>query len=1109
MSSCPSCGATIVEGRRFCTSCGTRLPLACPACATPADPGDRFCGNCGTPLTAPAPAVTAPAVAAPAALPAAPDTLLPPPPSRAVREDGERKQLTVLFADVQGSMDMQEDMDPEEWAGIMDRFVGLLSAGITRFEGRVDKFTGDGVMALFGAPIALEDHAERACWAALDLISAIAGYTGELRGRGLDFHVRIGLNSGEVVVGRVGDNLHVDPTALGPTVELAQRMEALAEPDRVFLSEHTARLIGGRFALSSLGRQTVRGAREPIEVFRLEGVSQSATRTLAGDTAFVGRTTEVALLEQAVAQAGRGQAQIVGVAGEAGVGKTRLCQEFCDTVVSRGIRVVRTNGVAYGKGVPWLPALMLLRNYFRILEGDDPATARKKISARLLAIDAGFDDDLPLLFDFLEVKDPERPSPPLAADIRMDRILAALTRLTSLRSDRETLVMLVEDLHWFDPQSEQFLERWLATLPGSRTLVIVTFRPGVVAPWMEHSYYDQLSLHPLSADQTTEMLQDTLGDDPSLGPLLALVGERCGGNPFFLQEVVRAMVEEGTLSGEPGAYRLERALDQVRVPPTVHAVLAARIDRLVADQKSVLQTASVIGRTFAEPLLAEIADMADQELQLALRGLCAAEMLQPAAGETVAEYRFWQALTQEVAYDTQLASRRRRLHAAVAEAMEQTDPGRQDENAAVLAWHWEHAGNPEQAATWSLRAADYVLRTDIGEALRRLRLATTLLKRVEQTPPVLAMALRARIRLLQFGARFGMTREESERLAVEGRDLAEKLGDIALKGVITLVSGSPLMWSGDVKGASKFYFEAAELGALTPPPHLRSALLVAVPLSLIWLGPLPEALAANERFMEACQDTPDAGVPLLGYSTLAVAWWFHGAILARIGRLAEAAPYFDKSIALSKERGDTEAYCWGLAFKVRFAWFRGDPPDIGSAEEAVRTGHLTGNIASKTLGLEAVALAHLTNGNAAEAADACERALRESRAIRSGLFEEATVLDLLGQARLGLGDGPGALAAANDAVAVARRQELRVSECQVVLGRARVLRGTGDPEAAAADLDAAAALAEAMGYAALAPFIEEERGRLRGDREALARAVELFAAMGAEGHVARLRSELQ
>ncbi|MEA2685802.1 MAG: hypothetical protein QOE93_997, partial [Actinomycetota bacterium] len=309
----------------------------------------------------------------------------------------------------------------------------------------------------------------------------------------------------------------------------------------------------------------------------------------------------------------------------------------------RGIAVIRTNGVAYGKAVPWLPTLKLLRDYFRIRETDDPGTARQKISTRLLSIDAAFDNDLPLLFDFLEVKDPLRPSPPLSSEVRMDRIVTLLGRLTALRSDRETLVVLVEDFHWFDPQSEQFLERWMATLPGSRTLVIVNFRHGVRGSWMAHSYYQRIALDPLSGDEATEMLQDALGDDPSLTPLLALLGERCGGNPFFLQEVVRAMVEEGTLSGGPGPYTLERALDQVRVPATVHAVLAARIDRLVAEQKSLLQTASVIGRTFAEPLLAQIAEMADQEMKAALQGLCAAELVQPAGGQSAPEYRFWHA----------------------------------------------------------------------------------------------------------------------------------------------------------------------------------------------------------------------------------------------------------------------------------------------------------------------------------------------------------------------------------------------------------------------------------------------------------------------------------
>ena len=831
---------------------------------------------------------------------------------------------------------------------------------------------------------------------------------------------------------------------------------------------------------------------------------------LATSTTFIGRGTEMALLEESLERAMQAQAQIVGVAGEAGMGKSRLCAEFCEAVVRRGVTVVRTNGVAHGRAVPWLPTLKLLRDYFHIADTDDPERARDKISTRLLSIDPGFGEALPILFDFMEVKDPARPSPQLSSEIRLERILELLARLTMLRSAREPLVILVEDLHWFDPQSALFLERWLETLPGSRTMVIVNFRHGVQAAWMHYSFYQQHSLDPLSDEQTVEMLRGTLGHDPSLTPLLPLVGERCGGNPFFLEEVVRAMVEDGTLSGSPGTYRLDRALDQVRVPPSVHAVLAARIDRLVIDQKALLQTASVIGRTFAEPLLARISTLAEPELHAGLRGLCAAEMLQPVQGLMVEDYRFWHALTQEVAYGTQLASRRKRLHAEVAEAMEAFDPAHLDENAAVLAWHWEQSGNREQAAKWNLRAADFVLRTDMGEALRRLEMVVALLDGVEESPAVLAMAIRTRMRMVQMRARLGRPLHESEALAAEGRELADKLGDVGLRGMMTIVAGSPRLWAGDPRGALTFYQQAAVIASDVANPDLKAAMLVAQPIGLLLVGPLSEALAASELLLEVADDNPAAGFPVIGYSCLVVAWFYLAMSLARIGRLVDARARLEQAIALGRERGDTEMLAWSLAFTCRLAWFEGSRPDRALAEEAIRIGHQTGNTASMVLGLEGVALSCLADGDPAQAIESCLRGLAECRTQNSGLFVEPTLLDVLGQARLAHGDAAGAVAAAHEAVEVARRRGIRVTECQTLLGRAQVLRRTGAPaEKVLADLDAASALTDAMGYAALRPRIEEERGRLLGDRAALVRAVELYAATGAAGHAARLRAELE
>ena len=592
---CSSCSLENPGDRKFCGKCGAPLGMSCPQCGSENAPGMRFCGECGTAL-----------IGERAPPPATP----PNPTARSASEpEGERKQLTVLFADVQGSMELQEGLDVETWAAIVDRFVNILAGAVDRYGGTVDKFTGDGIMALFGAPLAQEDHPRRACHAAWRMARDIRGYGEELRRtQGVDLHVRIGLNSGEAVVCQVGDQLGFEPTALGHTVGLAQRMEALATPGSAYLTEHTARLVEGWFHLRGLGPMTVKGAREPLSVFVLEGPAppRSSSVARAGSARLVGRASEMARLDEALNHAAEGHAQVVGVVGEPGVGKSRLCDEFARSAVARGIAVGRAYGVSHGQEVPLLPIIAYFRNYFGITDADSAGQARERISDRLLGLDPTFVDDLPLFFDFLEVADPERPVPRMAAEVRMRRIFDVLHRVTARRSEREIRVLIFEDLHWFDAQSAVFLERLIENFPGSRTLVVTNFRPEFSASWMRHSYYRQIPLLPLSVEAVAEMLGELLGDDPSLAPLPAYLVERTGGNPFFVEEVVRALAEDGTLDGRPGAYRLSRPLATAGLPASVQSVLAARIDRLSADQKPVLQSAAVIGRTFAEGVLARV-----------------------------------------------------------------------------------------------------------------------------------------------------------------------------------------------------------------------------------------------------------------------------------------------------------------------------------------------------------------------------------------------------------------------------------------------------------------------------------------------------------------------
>jgi class 3 adenylate cyclase len=530
---CAACGHANPDGAAYCNACGQRL-----------EGGRRLRAY-------------------------APDHLVEKIRAGQRRLAGERKHVTVLFADVTGSMALAESVDAEAWQRIMDRFFALLCDGVHRFEGTVNKFTGDGIMALFGAPIAHEDHARRACYAALHLSDELAAYAAELRREsGLNFSVRMGLNSGEVVVGTIGDDLQLDYTAIGHTVGLAERIESLAEPGQAYLTEHTARLVGGFFGLRDLGTFGLKGVREPARVFRLEGTGPLRTPLdvagARGFSRFVGRRDELAALEAALAAALEGRGAVVGVVGEPGVGKSRLCHELVEGCRARGIAVFEGHGVSHGRRIPLLPILELIRGSIGITEQHSEQATREKIAGRLLLLDDAFREDLPLVFDFLGVPDPERPPPRMDPEARQRQLFAIGRRLIQARARREPAVHLLEDLHWFDEVSEAYLENNIEAVPGTRTLVLTTFRPRYHARWMGDSFYRQVALAPLGEEAADELVRDLLGADPSLDGLADRIRERAGGNPFFIEEVVQALAEGGALEGERGVYRLGSEIDESR-----------------------------------------------------------------------------------------------------------------------------------------------------------------------------------------------------------------------------------------------------------------------------------------------------------------------------------------------------------------------------------------------------------------------------------------------------------------------------------------------------------------------------------------------------------------
>jgi class 3 adenylate cyclase/tetratricopeptide (TPR) repeat protein len=1112
---CPACGRENPERAKFCGECAAPLELAaaCPGCGASNPEGQKFCNQCGTPL-APVRETHTPRVSTP-------DHLAEKILDSKRSLEGERKHVTVLFADVKGSMDLAAATDPEDWRGIMDRFFSILCDGINRFEGTVDKFTGDGIMALFGAPIAHEDHAHRACYAALHMKDALAAYAGELRReQGLSFSVRMGLNSGEVVVGSIGDDLAVHYTAIGHTVGLAQRIEQIAEPGKAYVTERTAALVSGYFDLRDLGAFELRGVPESPGVFELAGVGGARTRLdvarARGLSRFVGRDEEAATLERALEQALAGQGQAIGVAGEAGVGKSRLCFEFLERCRSREVNVYEGHGVAHGKSVPLLPILEWWRDYFHITDGDDDRTAREKIAGRLLLIDERFTDALPLVFEFLGVPDPARPAPRMHPEARQRQLFAAMKRLVRGPQRREPVVVVLEDLHWFDPASESFLENFVDAIPGTPTLVLTTFRPEYRGSWMRKSYYRQLPLTPLGAEAMAELLHHLLGGHPSLDGLSELVRARTGGNPFFIEEVVKALVESGSLEGDEGAYRLARPIEELGIPATVQAVLAARIDRLGEREKLVLQTAAVVGREFSEPVLAGVVDRDD--LSAALSTLVAAEFLYEEALYPEAEYAFKHPLTQEVAYGSQLAERRQATHAAVARAIAELDSDKLDERAALLAHHWEHAGEPLDAARWSSRAALWAGPIHPAEALRHWHRVRALLEDVAQSEETVGLGLAACVQTLNLGWRLGIAEDEAAEIFAAGSELAARTGDLAPRALMTGVYGMTRGVAGHVTEALEHSLEAARLAEQVEDDELR----LGFRNTAFWhycVGDLREALSVAEGVIESTKDDLSIGTRIVGLSVHIWSLMFSGFLLVFMGQIDEGERRVERSVVLAREHDELETLGWAFGARSQLAYQRGDLEGVMEpARQSLEIAERLGSSWSRVVANSQVARAHLVREEWREAVEACERALHIARERRTGLAFEGLVLPIKAEAEPHCGDLRGALAPAEEAVAVSRRRQTRFFEAGALLSLGRVrlgLEGSGDVVHAGQALREALAIAQETGGRSLEPLARVELAevaRRAGDderwHEELRLARDLFEEIGAGPRAAELAAEI-
>ena len=782
---CPRCQHETPPDAEFCPRCGAKLAVTCARCGTPNAADHNFCKKCGQPIAA------APPRGPEAARFASPEAYTPKHLAEKILTsksalEGERKHVTVLFADVKGSMELLADRDPEEARKLLDPVLERMMEAVHRYEGTVNQVMGDGIMALFGAPLAHEDHAVRACYAALRMQESVARYGEEVRRAvGVPIHIRVGLNSGEVVVRSIGSDLRMDYTAVGQTTHVAARMEQAALPGSILIPASTLRLAEGYVQFKGLGPIPVKGLGEPVEVYEVVGAGPARSRLQAGAarglSRFVGRESEIEQLRQALERARTGHGQVVAVVGEAGVGKSRLYWEFTHSHRTHGWLILESASVSYGKATAYLPIIELLRAYFGIEPRDDGRRIREKVTGKLLALDRALEPSLPALLGLLDVPVEDAEWQALDPPERRRRTLDAIKRLLLRESQVQPLLLLFEDLHWIDAATQALLDSLVESLPTARLFLLVNYRPEYQHRWSHKTYYRQLRIDPLPPESAEELLRALLGHDAGLEPLKRLLIERTEGNPFFLEESVRTLVETKVIAGEPSAYRLAKALPAIQVPATVQAVLAARIDRLPPEDKQLLQSAAVIGKDVPFPLLQAVAELSEDALGRGLARLQSAEFLYEASLFPEPEYTFKHALTHDVAYQSLLQERQRALHARIVAAIETLYADRLTEQVERLAHHALQGAVWDRAVGYLRQAgAKAIARSANREAVGFFEQALKVLGQLPESRDTLTEALDVRLALgPALIATGGAAAPEVEASYNHARDLCQSLGDMS------------------------------------------------------------------------------------------------------------------------------------------------------------------------------------------------------------------------------------------------------------------------------------------------------------------------------------------
>jgi class 3 adenylate cyclase/tetratricopeptide (TPR) repeat protein len=1040
---CSKCEHVNRIGARFCEECGRPLARTCPNCKTQVRPLATACHECSHPLSTEAQLsrFRSPEVYAPGHLAEKIRTSKP-------ALQGERKQITVLFADLKDSTQLISGRDPEDARELLDPVLDLMMAAVHRYEGTVNQVMSDGIMALFGAPVAHEDHAVRACFAALRMQESVKSYSEQVRRtRGFELQIRIGLNSGEVMVGSVGTDLRMNYTAIGLTTQLAARMEQIADAGTILTTRDTRRLVEGYVQFRPIGATPIKGLDAPVEIFEVTGPGLAGTRLQALTTRnlsrFVGREAEVLELGRAVEAGRSGRGQIIAVVGEAGVGKSRLYWEFTRSHLPHDWLILETGTVSYRKASAYLPIITLLKAWFQIEAEDGVGSVRDKVTAKLASLDNQLAASALLSLLDVPVDDPHwhRLDPPQ----RRQQTLDAIKRLLVRQSEVRPLLVLVEDLHWIDTETQALLDAVVDALPTARLLLVVTYRPEYAHSWGSKSYYRQLRIDPLPKAMAEDLLTTLLGTDAGLAELKRTLTERTEGNPLFLEESVHTLVESKALIGEPHRYCLADEAQTIQVPATVQAIIAARIDRLSRKDKDLLQAASVIGKDVPLTLLQSLANLNKQELQRALTHLQSAEFLYATNLEN--EYTFKHALTHQVAYEGLLRDRRRALHALVTEVIERLSGERVVEHAERLAHHalrgelWEKAA--AHLRQTGLRAIE---RGTLREAVAHLEQALLALRRLPETRGKAELIIDIRIDLRNALYPSGDWARMGEHLH-EAELLARSLGDMHRLGRIMTFMVPLRRARGDYAGAIDSGQEALKIAGQLGDRSIEVVATSYLGFTHLARGEFSEAASLFERNV-ALQS--NARGERLGTAAiqLAVSKAWLADVLSELGRFDEAVAHGEAAVHIA-EAADHPHTLYFSSFDIGLVHLR-----RGGFERAIQYLKRGFDLCSASRDVVRMPLFAAALGAAYTLADRGEEALAlvmdavEEFHRHQVHFRPAFILLCAGMTCLSSGRIDEATSHAREALALAQRLGARASEAHALClnGDVAATRGADDPD---------------------------------------------------------------